>query len=285
MNIRYGTLEYNIDITEICKNELCINNVIYIPDGEHVRTIYFSDPIFGEFKSIFVFINNKMLTFDKTKKIYICLLENKVYSNKNIPNNIKEIFFEYLDDTEILDEKVKKFFNEDIQTSKLVINDIYKNLFNKNKKMLIFGLGYDSKMWYYITNKNVYFIEDNKKYIELNKDISLDNIIEYGYHNITVKKSFNLSEEEIDYYPIPQKLLELAPFDIIYIDGPEGCTKNSKGRLIPYYWAKKHLSKKGTIIYCDDCARLLESYCIHKFFRENKKKQISPDIPCMKVYV
>lgn len=36
--------------------------------------------------------------------------------------------------------------------------------------MLVFGLGYDSKMWYEGTNKNTYFVENNEKYIELNKN-------------------------------------------------------------------------------------------------------------------
>ena len=285
MNIRYGILENNIDITDICKSKLCRNNIIYIPDGEHIRTLYFSDPVFGEIKSIYIFLDNRMLTFNKNQKIYICLTDNKIYSSNNIPLEIKKIFFEYTNDYIKLDESIDKLYNDNIQTSQLVINDIFKNIYNSNKKMLIFGLGFDSQLWYSLANKNVYFIEDNKKYIELNKEISSDNIIEYNYNDINVRKSFNLTEEEIEKYPIPKNLIDLAPFDIIYIDGPEGCTKNSKGRLLPYYWSKKYLSKKGTIIYCDDCARLLESFCIHKFFYNNIKKQISPNIPCTKIYI
>ena len=39
------------------------------------------------------------------------------------------------------------FYNKKIQTSKKVIEDIFSN-FTSNTKMLVFGLGYDSKMWY-----------------------------------------------------------------------------------------------------------------------------------------
>ena len=46
---------------------------------------------------------------------------------------------------------------------KKVINDIFLN-FNDNTKFLVFGLGYDSKMWYH-GNKNTYFVENNKKYV------------------------------------------------------------------------------------------------------------------------
>jgi hypothetical protein len=141
--------------------------------------------------------------------------------------------------------------------------------------MLVFGLGYDSKMWYN-GNKNTYFVEDNDVYIQLNKnDIPLTNIIKYSYKNINVKKSFTMSDEAISQYCIPKELKELGPFDIILIDGPEGWNILKSGRLIPYYWASQ-LSKPGTIIYGDDSKRALENYCIRKFFK-NKKKFVSND--------
>jgi len=88
--------------------------------------------------------------------------------------------------------------------------------------MLVFGLGYDSKLWYHLTNKNTYFIENNKYYIDMNKDIS-QNIIYYEYdNNITVKNSFSIENEILDNIHIPNKILENAPYDIIFIDSPTG---------------------------------------------------------------
>ena len=76
------------------------------------------------------------------------------------------------------------FYNSQIQIDKKVINDVFSN-FNNDTKMLVFGLGYDSKMWYEGNNKNTYFVENKKEYIDLNlNDIPLNNIIEYKY-NIT----------------------------------------------------------------------------------------------------
>ena len=72
-------------------------------------------------------------------------------------------------------------------------------------------------------------------------------------------------------FKIPQKLLELAPFDIILVDGPSGNNNKCPGTLLPIYWSKKYLSKEGTIIYVDDSTRGLEKKCINKYFADNKK--------------
>jgi len=40
-----------------------------------------------------------------------------------------------------------EFYNKNILISKKVIEDVFTN-FTSNTKMLVFGLGYDSKMWY-----------------------------------------------------------------------------------------------------------------------------------------
>ena len=154
-----------------------------------------------------------------------------------------------------------EFYNKNILISKKVIEDVFTN-FTSNTKMLVFGLGYDSKMWYN-GNKNTYFIESNDKYINMNiNDIPKCNIIKYEYKNINVINSFKMSDNDINKYIIPEKIKNLGPFDIIIIDGPEGWSYNKPGRLIPYYWASQ-LSKKDTIIYGDDCLRTLENYCIN----------------------
>lgn len=164
-----------------------------------------------------------------------------------------------------------EYYNSNIQLDKDVIVDIFSN-FNENTKMLVFGLGYDSKMWFN-GNKNTYFIENKDEYIKLNvNDIPANNIIKYDYKNINVKNSFNLDDKEIYTYKIPNELLKLAPFDIILIDGPEGWNYNTPGRLIPCFWSTL-LSKPSTVIYVDDSSRPLENYCINKYFN-NKTKDI-----------
>lgn len=158
------------------------------------------------------------------------------------------------------------YYNPNIQLSNNSINQILLTL-NLTTKFLVFGLGYDSEIWYNVAN--TYFIEDTLEYINLNKNIDLSHIMYHKYENINVKNSFNIYD--IEKYPIPKKLLELSPFDVILIDGPAGYNDNLPGRLLPSYWAANKLSRHGTIIFMDDVDRKLEKYCIERFFSTNQK--------------
>ena len=175
-----------------------------------------------------------------------------------------------------------EYYNKNIQLDKKVINDIFLNI-TPHTKMLVFGLGYDSKMWYKGNNTNTFFVENKDEYIELTKnDIPSENIIKYDY-NITVKSSLEISDDQINKFTIPEKLLKLAPFDIIIIDGPEGYNNEKPGRLIPCYWSTL-LSKDGTIIYIDDSKRVLENYCIKKYFNNKINKVFTQRDNCTKIY-
>ena len=175
-----------------------------------------------------------------------------------------------------------EYYNNKIQLHKEVINDVFNN-FNSTTKLLVFGLGYDSKMWYNGNNKNTFFVENKDEYIKLNeKDIPKNNIIKYNYNNITVVKSLTMTDEQIKNYIIPEELLNNGPFDIIIIDGPEGYDVNKPGRLLPCYWSS-FLSKPGTIIYVDDANRKLENYCINKFFSDKEKIMFKNRDGCCKI--
>ena len=175
------------------------------------------------------------------------------------------------------------YYNKNIQIDKKVINDIFLNI-SSDTKMLVFGLGYDSKMWFEGNNQNTFFVENKDEYIKLNEnDISSNNIIKYNY-NITCKNSFLLNDEDINKFTIPDRILELAPFDIILIDGPEGYHDSKPGRLLPCYWSTL-LSKPGTLIYIDDSNRKLESYCIKKYFNDKVKETFKERNGCTKIYM
>lgn len=174
------------------------------------------------------------------------------------------------------------FYSEKIQISKEVIYDVIKNN-RTNDNVLVFGLGYDSKMWYH-QNNNTYFIENNEEYINLNKDIiPQENIIQYDYKNLTVKNSFNMNFNDMNIYKIPTKILQLAPFKIILIDGPAGYNDEQPGRLIPMFWTR-YLSDENTLIYVDDSSRKLETYAINKFFNNNPKKIFNSRLKCTKIF-
>ena len=182
--------------------------------------------------------------------------------------------------SEILSEEIP-FYSNKIQLAKEVIYDI-KNNNTTNDNVLIFGLGYDSKMWFHQNNKT-YFIENNDEYIKLNKYvIPEENIIKYDYKNLTVKNSYNMNLDDMNLYKIPTKILQLAPFKIILIDGPPGYNNEQPGRLIPIYWAR-YLSNEDTIIYVDDSSRKLETYAINKFFNNNPKIIFNSRLKCTKI--
>lgn len=176
-----------------------------------------------------------------------------------------------------------KFYNSNIQLSKEVIEDVFSNI-KQDTKMLVFGLGFDSKMWFEATNKNTYFVENKDEYIRLNeKSIPSEYIIKYDFET-KCNTCMKLSDREISNFKLPQKLLNLAPFDIILIDGPEGYYPTAPGRLIPCFWSQ-FLSKPGTtIIYVDDSQRPIEDFCIKKFFPNKKKYELTKRFKTTKIY-
>ena len=172
-------------------------------------------------------------------------------------------------------------YNSKIQIHKNVINDVFQQ-FTENTKMLVFGLGYDSRMWYEGNHKNTFFVENKDEYIQLNiKNIPQENIIKYDYKT-TCASSAKLTDEQIANFTIPEKLLQEGPFDIIIIDGPEGYSAQKPGRLIPCYWATL-LSKPGTIVYVDDLARPLETFCVKKFFKDKVQTEFKERDKCAKI--
>jgi hypothetical protein len=181
-------------------------------------------------------------------------------------------------------ELLKKYYTNSIQIHTDVIGDIIDTCLHKNLKVLVFGLGYDSNLWYNLSDNNTFFVEDNQDYIDLNKDIPQSNIVKYKYKT-TVEQSFDISDEEILVHSIPEELLKLGPFDIIIIDGPAGYAGNRPGRLLPIYWSKTYLSKPGTIIYIDDCKRRLEKHCIDRFLIDYRIKHFQERSGCDKFII
>jgi FkbM family methyltransferase len=71
MQIKYGINNINIDVTNICFNKLFQNNIITIPSGDHNRAYYFTDPIVGVLKKIYIIIDNNTTEYDHTQTIKI----------------------------------------------------------------------------------------------------------------------------------------------------------------------------------------------------------------------
>ena len=176
-----------------------------------------------------------------------------------------------------------EYYNGNIQIDKEVIKDVFAE-FKEGTKMLVFGLGYDSRMWYEGNNRNTFFIEHNDEYIHLNqKDIPAEKIVKYVYKT-NCATSYTLKNDDLKEFIIPEQIMKEAPFDIIIIDGPEGYSPQTPGRLIPCYWST-FLSKPGTIIYVDDANRQLENFCIETYFKNYSKKEFQQRDKCTKIYI
>ena len=164
-----------------------------------------------------------------------------------------------------------KFYTPKILMGADVILDVVNEYVGKNMKILVFGLGHDSKLWYNANDcKNIWFVESNDEYIKLSDYMDPKYVIKYTYSGLSVKKSFTMTQQEIDKYPVPKEILQNAPYDLIIVDGPTGFNDDVPGRLLPIYWSSKYLSKKGTLIYLDDSERKLEDFCIKKFLSNAK---------------
>ena len=90
MKITYGTKECNINVTQICLDNLRTNNIITIPSNDNKRAQCFSDPIFKVLKMIFVTINNVTTEYDDLQTIQINLDTQEIISF-NIDKKISEI--------------------------------------------------------------------------------------------------------------------------------------------------------------------------------------------------
>lgn len=72
MQIRYGVSDQSIDVSDICHRVLLKNGVIIIPSGDVNRAAYFSDPLPGRLKSIFVISSSGTTTeYPHTTPLYI----------------------------------------------------------------------------------------------------------------------------------------------------------------------------------------------------------------------
>ena len=172
-----------------------------------------------------------------------------------------------------------EFYNKKIQLHIDVVKDILSNI-RPRYKMLVFGLGYDSNMWHNANSEGLtVFVEEHTKWIDLNKNIPRENVVQYKYPFKMTEKPLNLEP-----YEPPQSIFDRGPYDIIIIDGPGGHNNKCPGRLIAYYWSTL-VSKPGTLVYMDDAKRPLEKYCINRFYNLKDKFMFQERKGCVRITV
>jgi len=92
MIIQYGIQNTLIDVTSICYTKLKKDNYIIIPSTDKSRAQYFTDPIYGVLKSVFITDANQIRTeYDHTKTICIDTTSNTILEENEIPESIRPI--------------------------------------------------------------------------------------------------------------------------------------------------------------------------------------------------
>ena len=93
MRIYYGVLGHTIDVTDICLSRLTINNIINIPIGDPNRSKYFTDPLYGTLKKIFIEKDGNLTEYNHLDKIKINILDNTINTiyDEHVNNSMKNI--------------------------------------------------------------------------------------------------------------------------------------------------------------------------------------------------
>ena len=81
MKILYGIESFNIDVTSICLSKLKNDSIITIPSTDYARAHFFTDPLFGTLKKIFIIINEITTEYNDRIEIYINTTTNKITTN------------------------------------------------------------------------------------------------------------------------------------------------------------------------------------------------------------
>ena len=156
MKIFYGITNYFIDVTSICKEKLTNNNVISIPNGDNNRSHYFTDPLYGVHKKIFIELNDSLTEYDEYIQIKINILDNTIttisdsYINNKIQNIHSKLKINY------------GSFDDELPEQKMVVRYL-----TGNEKVLEIGgnIGRNSLIIASI-------LENNKNFVTLESDIN-----------------------------------------------------------------------------------------------------------------
>lgn len=95
MKILYGTINYNIDVTNICNKYLKYKNYIMIPNSDINRANLFTDPLIGISKQIIIIFenNNSIYQLDENYLIKIDLSSYNIIAihNNDVDNKLFSI--------------------------------------------------------------------------------------------------------------------------------------------------------------------------------------------------
>ena len=198
MKITYGISDSSIDVTDICISKLKSNNIINIPSGDHTRSRYFTDPLNGIHKKIFIENNGDISEFDELMQIKIDTLTNVITTvndnelNSKITNIHSNLKINY------------GSLNDELPEQKMAIRYL-----TGNEKVLEIGgnIGRNSLVIAYILGKN------NTNLVTLESDLNIANQLtenrdlnEFHFH---IEKSALSNRKLIqkDWHTLPSDIL------------------------------------------------------------------------------
>lgn len=168
MRVYYGISSNYIDVTDICLTSLTINNVTTIPIGDGNRASYFSDPVYGVHKSIFISTNDGLIEYDEYVLVKIDLIDNTITPINGVEINNK-----------LANIHSKLYINYGSLQDELVEQQMSVMYLNGDEKILEIGgnIGRNSLVIASILDDDTNFVslecdEDSANKLQENRDIN-----------------------------------------------------------------------------------------------------------------
>lgn len=287
MKILYGTINSNIEVTEVCKNNLMENNTIIIPASEIHRNFFFTDPLPGVIKNVYIILDGRFYEFGNDVVVKINFDSQWVQTLSRDSYHPK--VFEMYNLNDMLKREEDLF---DLET--------YKRSTQVEFKSKDLALSH----WYCIGRKQGY------KYSKfghhtlmkiivpvLNEDILLEPFLEYygnliGFENIIILDNQSTSEivkniyekykDKITifytpYYFDSYEQFEKANFDILVSELSRYCKYLSKidcDEFLAFYdyHYDNFFSKEQFHQYLMECKQHIGSYVLNNFYTDEIRK-------------
>jgi len=206
MIIQYGIHNTLIDVTSICYTKLKKDNYIIIPSTDKSRAQYFTDPVNGVLKSVFITNANQITTeYDHTKTICIDTTSNTILEENEIPESIRPINVDAKIATIHSKLKIKYgSLNEEFPEQKMAVRYL-----RGHEKVLEIGgnIGRNSLVISHILGEN------SKNFVVLETDVNIANQLKENRDLNNM--NFHIENSALSKRPLIQKGWDTMVSDVV----------------------------------------------------------------------
>ena len=193
MIIYYGVRNiFKIDVTNICMEKMKIGDIIIIPSNDHIRSKYFTDPLYGTHKLIIIEDNENITEYDENSDLEINIVTGEI-TILNVDQKLQNIH----------ESLILKYgnFNEELPEQKMAV----KYLKGTEKVLELGGnIGRNSLVISKILN-------DSRNFVTLESDINISNQLEEN--KILNNLNFNVENSALSDRKLIQKNWDTIPSD------------------------------------------------------------------------